>query len=117
MTQFYKFFIDNLSKMSNTNLHFSSFFLKKIIVSFFLFSLEGIETIRKYLKHFAPGFTSNECNIIPKLLKLVMENWVFKFGETLWLQLIGTAMGTPVACNLCYTVLCVLRANYPISQI
>ena len=60
--------------------------------------LEGIETIRKYLKHFAPGFTSNECNIILKLLKLVMENCVFKFGETFWLQLIGTAMGTPVAC-------------------
>ena len=56
--------------------------------------LEGIETIRKYLKHFAPGFTSNECNIILKLLKLVMENCVFKFGENFWLQLIGTAMGT-----------------------
>ena len=60
--------------------------------------LEGIDTIRKYLKHFAPGFTSNECNIILKLLKLVMENCVFKFGETFWLQLIGTVTGTPVAC-------------------
>ena len=60
--------------------------------------VEGIETIRKYLKYFAPGFTSIECGIILDLLKLVMENCVFKFGETFWLQLIGTAMGTPVAC-------------------
>ena len=60
--------------------------------------VEGIETIRKYLKYFAPGFASIECGIILDLLKLVMENCVFKFGETFWLQLIGTAMGTPVAC-------------------
>jgi hypothetical protein len=31
-------------------------------------------------------------------LQIVMENNVFKFGDTFWLQKDGTAMGTPLAC-------------------
>lgn len=31
-------------------------------------------------------------------LKIVMENNVFEFAGSYWLQLIGTAMGTPAAC-------------------
>ena len=33
------------------------------------------------------------------VLEIVMENNVFEFGKTLWLQCIGTAMGTNCACN------------------
>jgi hypothetical protein len=32
-------------------------------------------------------------------LTLVMENNIFSFSNTYWLQLTGTAMGTPVACS------------------
>jgi len=32
-----------------------------------------------------------------KVLKLVMENNIFRFGDTFWLQTQGTAMGTPAA--------------------
>ena len=60
--------------------------------------VQGIETIRKYLKYFAPGICSDEREMILDLLQLVMENCIFKFGDTFWLQLIGTDMGTPVAC-------------------
>ena len=60
---------------------------------------EGIDTIEKYLNQFG-----NECKtFIPKeliidLLRLIMTKNVFQFGNTWWLQLIGTAMGTPCAC-------------------
>jgi hypothetical protein len=33
-----------------------------------------------------------------QILKIVMENNVFEFSGSYWLQLIGTAMGTPAAC-------------------
>ena len=60
--------------------------------------VEGIETMEKYLKYFATEILEKERNIILGLLRLVMSNCIFKFGNTFWHQLIGTAMGTPVAC-------------------
>lgn len=51
-------------------------------------------------------FESNANNISPtfpvtlflKILEIVMNNNVFNFSDTYWLQLSGTAMGTPAAC-------------------
>ena len=33
-----------------------------------------------------------------ELLTIVMKHNIFKFGDSWWVQNVGTAMGTPVAC-------------------
>jgi hypothetical protein len=42
-------------------------------------------------------------NLFLRILELVMTNNIFNFGNTTWLQLSGTAMGTPAACA-CATI-------------
>jgi hypothetical protein len=37
-------------------------------------------------------------NLFLRVLQLVMDNNIFSFGSSYWLQLSGTAMGTPAAC-------------------
>jgi len=37
-------------------------------------------------------------NLFLRVLQLVMNNNIFSFGSSYWLQLSGTAMGTPAAC-------------------
>ena len=59
---------------------------------------EGIVTVVKYMKYFAPFINPEDRQIIIKLLRLAMTNCIYKFGSTYWQQMIGTAMGTPVAC-------------------
>ena len=42
-----------------------------------------------------PNFPSN---LFLETLEIVMRNNIFSFTDSYWLQLCGTAMGTPVAC-------------------
>ena len=61
--------------------------------------VKGIETIETFIRYFANKYFSKQTkDVIIKLLHLVMKNYMFKLGDTWWLQKIGTAMGTPVAC-------------------
>jgi hypothetical protein len=61
---------------------------------------EGIEVLELYLNKYKDEVKDEVTNIelILSLTNLVMNNNVFQFGDTYWLQKIGTAMGTPCAC-------------------
>ena len=60
---------------------------------------EGIETIQKYVDLFAIEYKGHfPKKLIIELLSLVMTMNIFKFGDTWWKQIIGTAMGTSCAC-------------------
>ena len=60
---------------------------------------EGIKVIKKYLETF--GHETGEdlpIDLICALLEIVMTTNIFKFGNSWWKQIDGTAMGTPCAC-------------------
>jgi hypothetical protein len=61
---------------------------------------EGTEVLKLYLNKYKDKVKDEVTNIelILLLTRLVMNNNVFQFGDTYWLQKIGTAMGTPCAC-------------------
>ena len=60
---------------------------------------EGLQTIKSYIAKYAnklqEGFLKG---LILELLEQLMTINVFKFGEFVWHQLIGTSIGTPCAC-------------------
>jgi hypothetical protein len=45
-----------------------------------------------------PAYNDMAVEPIIKALEIVMRNNVFRFGDTFWLQISGSAMGTPPAC-------------------
>jgi hypothetical protein len=59
----------------------------------------GITAIRDFL-HFNESFLPSNfpIDLFLNILEIVMKNNIFNFADTYWLQLCGTAMGTPVAC-------------------
>ena len=59
---------------------------------------EGIRTIQDYVRLFAGEYKGHFLSkLIIKLLHLVISENIFKFGNTWWLQKVGTEMGTPCA--------------------
>ena len=49
-------------------------------------------------------------------LRLVMTHNIFRFGDTFWVQLTGTAMGTPPSTHICYAVFLYTRGEtYPFN--
>jgi hypothetical protein len=60
----------------------------------------GLATLRNFLTynnvHLPPDFPTD---FFLSIMEVVMKNNIFSFMDTYWLQLSGTAMGTPVACS------------------
>ena len=62
---------------------------------------EGQRILYLYLSKYVeelPLDLQFDVDVVMKLMKIVMTNNIFQFGNTSWLQRIGTAMGTPCAC-------------------
>ena len=60
----------------------------------------GLHTLELYIEEFGDELKEYfPKELILRLLKLIMTTSIFKFGNTYWRQLVGTAMGTPCACT------------------
>jgi hypothetical protein len=60
----------------------------------------GIASIRDFITAHQSKLPANfPSNFFPIVLTLIMKCNIFTFGDSYWLQLAGTAMGTPVACS------------------
>ena len=71
-----------------TNIHFGH--ANSVIHNFLTNDEKGKRIVRK---------EGIPVNALMRALEIVMENNVFKFGDTFWIQLAGTAMGSPPAPN------------------
>lgn len=56
---------------------------------------EGVAAIREYLRH--KGMSIHDSNLICDLMHWVLTNNYIEYGDLLFLQIKGTAMGTPFA--------------------
>jgi hypothetical protein len=62
-------------------------------------STTGIQSIKDFIQDNQDVIPEEfPSDLLLQVLQIVMENNIFTFGNTTWLQLSGTAMGTPVAC-------------------
>jgi hypothetical protein len=60
----------------------------------------GISAIRNFIEANLHSLPQNfPTDLFLDILTIVMENNIFTFAGTCWLQLAGTVMGTPVACS------------------
>jgi hypothetical protein len=62
-------------------------------------SATGLLTFQNFFEANANNISPNfPTTLFLKILEIVMNNNIFNFSDTYWLQLSGTAMGTPAAC-------------------
>jgi hypothetical protein len=62
-------------------------------------SKTGFTAIKDFIENYKNQIPDNfPISLFLEVLELVMNNNIFTFSDTYWLQQTGTAMGTPVAC-------------------
>jgi hypothetical protein len=62
--------------------------------------MAGIQSFRDFFASHEERIPENfPVNLFLRILELVMNNTIFSFGSTTWLQLSGAVMGTPAACS------------------
>jgi len=60
----------------------------------------GLESIKRFLQDNRNNLPTNfPTDLFQQVLEAVMKNNIFHFADTYWLQLTGTAMGTPTTCS------------------
>jgi hypothetical protein len=63
-------------------------------------TMAGIQSFRDFFASHEELIPENfPVNLFLRILELVMNNNIFSFGSTTWLQLSGAVMGTPAACS------------------
>ena len=74
---------------------------------------DGLSAVKAALQLFS-SYPSSLINLILDLLEWVLRNNYISFGDTFWLQIKGTAMGTPVAVTFANIYLSMLE--YELAQ-
>jgi len=90
-----------IDELKNMTIPTNSLFFSANAVSMYtnIDTTTGLNAISNFIQVNKDLIPNNfPCNIFLKILDLVMRNNIFSFADTYWLQLSGTAMGTPVAC-------------------
>ena len=59
----------------------------------------ALHEIATFIMQRESHFADIPTNALSEALAIVMQNNIFQFGDTFWLQKTGAAMGTPPACN------------------
>jgi len=62
-------------------------------------TITGVNAVKNFIQVNRENIPHDfPCNLFLQVLVIVMQNNIFSFSNTYWLQISGTAMGTPVAC-------------------
>jgi hypothetical protein len=100
-----KFYVNNsftvIDELKDLTIPTNALFFSTDAVSMYtnIDTATGLNAIKNFIQYNREHSSSSfPCDLFLQVLSLVMQNNIFSFADTCWLQLSGRAMGTPVAC-------------------